>query len=180
MTGAERVVGDPPAVAIPAAHRAVLRRLHGRLEAGGVRWAVTGSLGFALQGVPVAVGDIDIQTDRDGAYRIAGLFAASVTAPVAFRADERIRSHFGRLALGGVTVEIMGAIQKRPAGGAWEDPVDITPHRRFVGFEGLRVPVLSPAYECRAYRRLGRPERAALLERWLRDRGLPILAADEG
>lgn len=179
MTGAERVASDPPAVTIPPAHRAALRRLHNRLEGIGVCWAVTGSLGFALQGVPVAVHDVDIQTDRDGAYQIAGLFAAVVTAPVAFRADERIRSHFGRLALDGVTVEIMGAIQKRLADGAWEDPVDITFHRRFVAFEGLRVPVLSLAYECQAYRRLGRPERAALLERSLRDRGIPIPIPDE-
>lgn len=178
MTGAGRALTDP-AASIPPAHRAALRRLHERLTADGLRWAVTGSLGFALQGMPVAVRDIDIQTDRDGAYRIAALFAASVTLPVAYRADERIRSHFGTLALDDVAVEIMGAVQKRLADSAWEDPVDIAHHRQFVAFEGLRVPVLSLAYECQAYRRLGRLEKAALLERWLRDRGTPIPAVAE-
>lgn len=178
MTGASGPVTAP--AAIPPAHRAALRQLHERLAANGLPWAVTGSLGFALQGVPVAVRDIDIQTDRDGAYRIAALFAASVTLPVAYHADERIRSHFGTLTLDGVAVEIMGAVQKRLADGAWEDPVDIAQHRQFVAFEGLRVPVLSLAYECQAYRRLGRLEKAALLERWLRDRGFPIPPADGG
>ncbi len=176
MTGAGRPDAGP--AAIPPEHCAALRRLHDRLAADGLPWAVTGSLGFALQGVPVAVRDIDIQTDREGAYRIAALFAASVTLPVAWRADERIRSHFGRLTLDGMAVEIMGAVQKRLADGAWEDPVDIARYRQFVAFEGLRVPVLSLAYECQAYRRLGRLEKAALLERWLRDRGLPIPPAD--
>ena len=30
-------------------------------------WALTGSLSHALQGVDLAIHDIDIQTDRDGA-----------------------------------------------------------------------------------------------------------------
>lgn len=35
-----------------------------------ILWAVTGSLGFALQGMNIPVNDIDLQTDKDGAYQI--------------------------------------------------------------------------------------------------------------
>ena len=57
----------------------------------------------------------------------------------------------------------MGAVQKRRSDGAWEPPVDVTEHRRFVDLDGRSVPVLSLQYEAAAYERLGRQERAALL-----------------
>jgi len=38
-------------------------KLYERLGDSDVNWAVTGSLGFALQGVPVEPHHIDIQTD---------------------------------------------------------------------------------------------------------------------
>ena len=39
-----------------------------------INWAVTGSLRLALQGVPIEVHDIVIQTDKDGAYAIERCF----------------------------------------------------------------------------------------------------------
>jgi len=53
---------------IPQIHLQVLRKLYERLKDSNVNWVVTGSLGFALQGVPVEPHDIDIQTDKEGAY----------------------------------------------------------------------------------------------------------------
>lgn len=79
---------------------------------------------------------------------------------------ESIRSHFGVLDFDGVPVEVMGAVQKRREDGTWEPPVDITAHREVVDFRGGRLPVLSLAYEARAYERLGRTERAALLREY--------------
>lgn len=93
---------------IPQTHLEVLRRLYERLEDAGVNWVVTGSLGFALQGIPLEPHDIDIQTDRDGAYEIESLFSEFVVKPVEFRESEAIRSHFGVLMIDGVRVEIMG------------------------------------------------------------------------
>lgn len=48
----------------------VLRKIYDRLKNEKVNWGVTGSLSFALQEVPVEVHDIDIQTDKEGAYEI--------------------------------------------------------------------------------------------------------------
>jgi hypothetical protein len=145
----------------------ILRELSRRLKGSGVRWVVTGSLGFAVQGVPVAVHDVDIQTDAAGAYEIACRFADEVTRPVTFAQAERIRSHFGALRLFGVTVELMGDIEKRLPDGSWDGPTDLARHRRWVSLAGLRVPVLDLAYEAEAYARLGRMETAQLLRRWL-------------
>jgi len=148
-------------------HRSVLRRIVTRLEKQPLNWAITGSLGFALQGVEVAVNDIDLQTDRESAYAIERLFADHMTRSVAFSAVAHIRSHFGAFELEGVQVEIMGDIQKKLADGTWEAPVNPRDHRAWVMFEGMQVPVLSLAYEYRAYLKLGRLEKAALLKRYL-------------
>ena len=132
-----------------------------------VNWALTGSLSMALQGVPIEPHDIDVQTDAAGAYESERRFAAAVICPVAFSSAENIRSHFGALRINGLTVEIMGDIEKRLPDGSWEGPVDLARHRHVVSVAGMRVPVLSLVYEREAYLKLGRVERAALLARWL-------------
>ena len=144
-------------------HRAALLALVSRLADTGVVWALTGSLGHRLQGAPVEVHDIDVQTDEAGAYRIADALKDAVVRPVELRAAGAIRSHFGEFRLEGLKVEVMGAMQKQLPDGSWEPPVDVAAHRVFVDFEGHRLPVLSLDCEWQAYERLGRRERAALL-----------------
>ena len=147
----------------------VLRQIHARLSNTDVNWVVTGSLGFALQGGPVQPNDIDLQTDKAGAYEIESLFSDTVIRKVKFSATERIKSHFGALQIDGIEVEIMGDIQKRGADGVWEEIVDPAQHRRRVEIDGLLVPVLSLEYEYQAYLKFGRTERAKMLRRWLDD-----------
>lgn len=146
-----------------------LETLFTALKDRSVTWALTGSTSFALQGVPVTPSDIDVQTTKDGAYTIEDTFADHVVDPVSFSESETIRSHFGVLKLDGIRIEIMGAIQKCQADGAWEPPIDITDHRIFVDVEGLSVPVLSLQYEAKAYEQLGRSDRAALLSKYAGD-----------
>ncbi len=152
---------------VPYQHLKVLQRICTCLEGSLVEWAITGSLGMALQGVPVEVHDIDLQTDRRGAYEIERCLAEFVVQPVRFSESERIRSHLGRLEIDGVQVEIMGDIQKRLENGSWEEPVRVTDHRRWVEIAGMRVPVLSLEYEAQAYLRLGRCDKAEMLRAWL-------------
>ena len=155
----------------------VLRQIHARLSNTDVNWVVTGSLGFALQveaaksrsigGVPVQPHDIDIQTDKAGAYEIERLFSDVVIRKVKFSATERIKSHFGALQIDGIEVEIMGDIQKRGADGVWEEIINPAHHRQMVEIAGMLVPVLSLEYEYQAYLKFGRVERAKMLRRWL-------------
>ena len=145
----------------------VLRQIHTRLSNTDVNWVVTGSLGFALQGVPIQPNDIDIQTDQVGAYEIERLFSNVVIRKVEFSATERIRSHFGALQIDGIEVEIMGDIQKKGADSVWEEIVNPAHYRQMVEIEGLLVPVLSLEYEYQAYLKFGRLERAKMLRRWL-------------
>jgi len=151
-------------------HLAVLVKISRRLLDIPVEWAVTGSLGMALQGVELPVHDIDLQTDEQGAHAIERCFPEFVVRPVSYVASERIRSHLGALELDGVKVEIMGAVQKRLSDGSWEAPVQLGEYRRWIEVQGIPVPVLSLEYEVEAYRKMGRIERAEMLRTWLAER----------
>lgn len=152
---------------IEPAFSAVLHKLYNELVGSGVNWVVTGSLSFALQGLPLTPHDIDIQTDAAGAYEIERRFSSYVTRKVAFSSAERVRSHFGAILIDGITVELMGDLQKRLEDDTWEDPVDLDSQKRFVAFEEMDVPVLSLEYEAQAYQKLGRHERAQMLQQAL-------------
>ena len=148
---------------IQPTYLAVLRQLFAELKESQVNWVVTGSLSFALQGLPLEPHDIDIQTDTEGAYEIERRFFSQVSRKVTFASSERMRSHFGALLIDGISVEIMGDVQKRLEDGTWEAPVDLRSHRQVVPIEGIDIPVLSLAYEAQAYLKLGRLERAEML-----------------
>ena len=152
-------------------HLDVLRIVHDQLRGSAAVWALTGSLGMALQGMPLTPHDVDLQTDPDGAYEIERRLAAWMVRPVAFLESERIRSHLGQARILEVPVEIMGGIQKRLPDGTWEAPVPVGAHRLVVSIEGMTVPVLSLEYEREAYLKLGRLERAEQIRRFLEAAG---------
>lgn len=149
---------------IQSAYMVVLRQLFAELKGSQVMWVVTGSLSFALQGLPLEPHDIDIQTDTEGAYEVERRFSSQVSRRVTFSSTERIRSHFGALLIEGIVVEIMGDIQKRLEDSTWETPMDLKSHRQFVHVEDMEIPVLALAYEAQAYLKLGRLERVAMLQ----------------
>ncbi len=138
----------------------ILRRLSLRLEKSGVNWAIAGSLGLAIRGAPVEPHDIDITTNRKGAYEIQRMFLEFVTRGVAFRVGDRIRSHFGALEIDGVKIEIIGDFETKLEDGSWQKPPALASVIEVVQFEGMSIPVLSLEHECDSYTKLGRLERA--------------------
>jgi hypothetical protein len=141
----------------------VVRYLTDRLETTSIDWALTGSTSHALQGIPITPNDIDVQTSECGAFLIEDRFSENVREPVSYVESEDIKSYLGELEVDGISVEIIGDIQKRQNEGEWEPPVNVAAHRKFVHVHDLRVPVLTIEYEVKAYEQLGREERAALL-----------------
>lgn len=131
-----------------------------------VSWALTGSVGHAIQGVPVEPHDIDVQTDETGVWMAAAaLRAYCVTEPRRVE-SETMRSLLGRYLIDGIDVELIGAVQKRSTDGrAWGSPMDPADHRCLVRLGDLALPVLDLEYEAAAYAQLGRHERAELLRR---------------
>lgn len=140
-----------------------LHTLYLRLKDQPITWVITGSLGMAFQGMDVEVHDIDVQTDRVGAYEIERCLSGHVVSKVCFTSSERIRSHFGVFKIDGIRIEVMGDIQKRLSDGCWEEPVDVQRYRRYVALEKMIVPVLSLDHEYEAYLKLGRYEKAEMI-----------------
>jgi len=103
----------------------VLKKIYIQLDKIGANWALTGSLNLALQGLPVKVKDIDILTDKAGAFMIENHFREFVARKVAFTSTQNIRSYLGALIINGVKVEIMGDVQLKSKDGSWEETVDI-------------------------------------------------------
>ena len=152
---------------LPSLHTTTLQWLYEVLSPTEIVWALTGSTSFALQGLAVTPHDIDIQTDAPGAYVIERYLSAYVTRPVAFSSAQNIRSHFGRFAIDGLVVEVMGDIQKRQADGTWQPSVPLKRYINYIVYQEMRLPVLSLAYEYQAYLMLGRIERARMIEEYL-------------
>ena len=141
--------------------------LYARLKEPGFTWVITGSLGMALQGMDLDVHDIDLQSSREGVYAIQALFPELVTRPVELRQSETIRSFFGAMQIGVITIELMGDMQKRTAGGSWTEPPDLDRLTRRVDYAGMRLPVLDLEYEHRSYLEMGRVEKAGRIRRFL-------------
>jgi S-adenosylmethionine-dependent methyltransferase len=147
--------------------RAVLREIARRLAQAGVSYTLVGGASAALHGVPIPVRDLDLETNAEGAYRFQALFPEQVVEPVALRQDEtlraepqgtRYRSHFGRFDFDGVSVEVMGELQRRE-GERWVPTAART--QTTVELEGVAVRVSWLEEETLAYIRRGRLERAA-------------------
>ena len=93
---------------------------------------MTGSTSFALQGVPVEPDDIDVRTTEAGARAAETLLSEAVTEPVERVESERIRSSLGAARVDGVTVELIGGVEKHHADGSWTEPPPIGELRRTV------------------------------------------------
>lgn len=116
-----------------------------------------GSLSHALQGLKIQPNDIDIYTDRRGAYAIEQILEAHVTLPVTHSQGDGVRSHLGELTIHGVKVQIIGNMETSTENGVWiplprEDPA-------IVLINGAEIPVRSLEQEVETYIRLNRRER---------------------
>jgi protein tyrosine phosphatase (PTP) superfamily phosphohydrolase (DUF442 family) len=162
---------------ISPAHLETLMLILDRLEGHSIDWALTGSLGQALQGLPVTPRDIDLQTDEIGVHAVTDLLSEWVVTPVFFKEGERARSWFAALSVGGMPVEVMGDIQHRLPDGGWDEPARLANARRWVALDGRYVPVYSLSAELPAYEALGRTERADLLRHHLAEHPLDTVEA---
>lgn len=138
--------------------QAVLHHLARRLNEAKMAYKVVGGAAAALQGAPVLVKDLDIETSAEDAYRFQNLFADHVVEPVALRESEAYRSHFGRFDFDGVAVEVMGDIHRRE-GERWVPTAART--ETTVELDGVPVCVSWLEEETLAYIRRRRLDRAA-------------------
>src|SRR6266545_1854468 len=155
---------------VPQPLLAVLRLIAGQLHGTSSNWAVTGSCSLALQGVPVAVHDIDLRTTAHDAYALESVFHSYQKRPVSFASSSSVQSHFGALEINGIQVEIIGDMQHRLPDGTWEPIVDMNRSKVWVVVDEIALPVMSLPFLYQAYQLLGRADKVAVLKNWLEDR----------
>jgi len=126
-----------------------------KLKSTDIKWALAGSLSLALQGVKVDPGDIDILTDREGAYRIAGLLKKHEKQPVRLRSDKWSRSHFGEFEIKGVKIEVMGDLEEK-TGDKWTSLSGRLVSPKSIKIDRMKVPVSSLEEQLKSYRLSGR------------------------
>jgi hypothetical protein len=145
-------------------HRLALAAVCDRLSGCDVVWAVSGSVGCAVQGAEVSCGDIDLVTTADGARRLPGLFGGEIVVPVTRTTRGPIRGLLGRLRVEGVAVDVLGEIQTRLPGGVWTAPPDLQADVAEVQVDGRLVPVLALTYLRGVYAALGRSATLAAID----------------
>ena len=154
-------------MSVPQPLLAVLRLIAEQLQGTTINWAVTGSCSLALQGLPVAVHDIDLRTSAKDAYALESRFHLYQKRPVTLASTPTVQSHFGALEINGIQVEIIGDMQHRLPDGTWEPIVDMNRFKEWVRLDDIELPVMSLAFLYKAYQLLGRADKVAVLKNWL-------------
>jgi len=132
-----------------------------------INWAVTGSLGMVLHGMQMDIHDIDIQTDKEGAYEIERRLVKHLVKLVHFKASERIRSYFGVFEIDGIKIEVMGDMQHILPDQKWDSPVSLSTCSDWVDYADMHIPVITLEHEAEAYQKMGRTEKADKIKNFL-------------
>lgn len=90
-----------------------LKTIKERIGEEDIRWVIVASTSLALQGVDIEPKDIDILTDKEGAFQINILLKEYETKPVSFGRFDPFRSYFGKFEINGIGVEVMGDLETR-------------------------------------------------------------------
>jgi len=127
-----------------------------RLKNTKIRWVIVGSASLALQGVEVKPNDIDILTNKEGAFKINKILKEYEVRPVEFRRSELWESYLGEFNIKGVKVEVMGDLRK--VNGELISISEKLSNANFVRLNEEKIPVASLTDQLESYRRIKRKE----------------------
>ncbi len=133
-----------------------------------IKWILVGSAGLCLQGVDIRPNDLDILTDKDGAYEIGRLFREFEIQPVKYSESEEFASHIGKFNIENISVEVMGDLKIKHNSKWKNDFVRCSKNMFFIDYEGFRIPVSSLKIQVENYKFLGRWTKAKKIEELLK------------
>jgi len=138
----------------------VLKIIYRKLKNRKIKWVLVGSTSLALQGVKIRPKDIDILTDKEGAFKINESFKKYEFKPVEFGClkiggRELFKSYLGKFRIKGVKVEVMGNLKEK-LGRKWIYLYKRLISPKIVEFGGMRLPVSSLKEQLKSYSRLRR------------------------
>lgn len=152
---------------LPAAHAHALKILLELIPPEKYGWLLTGSASLRLQGVDVAVHDLDIESSPEDIRRIEQALSGVVTTPLHVWETGRVRSLDGKAGIGGVEIELIAELEVQKPDGSWKGLIDFE-HKIWLDWQGLQVPVLPLEKEAVYYKEMGLDEKARLIQATIR------------
>jgi len=137
---------------VPKEFVEVLKFIIHKFKGQKINWALTGSSALALRGIKIKPGDIDIVTNKTGAYKINKLLKKYEIKSVKLSKTDKLSSHFGKFKIKGILVEIIGNFRQRLENGSWSKPTSLK-HKEIIKFDDLEIPALGLNYEYKFYLR---------------------------
>jgi hypothetical protein len=134
-----------------------LRIIKEKLKDTEIRWVLVGSLSLALQGITLEPNDIDILTDKEGAFEINKLFKEYEVKPVRFKRSEHLESYLGEFRINGVKVEVMGDLKEKDRN-SWKSLSDRLVSPKIVEIEGMQIPVSKLEEQLKSYEKIRTPK----------------------
>jgi len=122
---------------------------------------------LALQGIDISPRDIDILTDKKGAFQIQELLKDYEIKKVELTKSEKLCSYLGKFQIMGLEIEVIGNFQAKTPNGKWTKP--LSPKlKTTLKLGNLKIPVSPLKVELEAYKILGRAERVQKIEEVLK------------
>lgn len=121
-----------------------------------IEWVLVGSTSLALQGVNVDPKDVDILTDKKGAYEIAEVLREYEIQPVFFSRSELFASHFGKFNIRGIHIEIMEDLEILTDGSWINVTADRLQSRHICKIGDIEIPVSSLEKQLEFYKKSSR------------------------
>lgn len=126
----------------------VLRKLINLFEKNDIHYIIGGNIGLILQNVKVIDDlEIDICTDKIGAYKIQKLLDKYAVDEVKYKKLDWFKAHWGIFKINDITIEIMGNPKRKFKDGTWRGLPKKNITKTLFGSKTVNVFTLKSEYE---------------------------------
>jgi len=133
-----------------------LKTIISKLEKTNINWCLVGSLSLYLQDVKIKPNDIDILTDKEGAYKFSNIFKEFERQKVKFRKSDIFYSHYGKFLINGIEVEVMGDLSIFIDGKWVGDIRNRLNSKKVIKYNELEIPVSPLKEQLDSYEKMNR------------------------
>jgi len=133
----------------------ILKIINQKLKNQKIRWVLVGSASLVLQGVKIKSKDIDILTDKEGAFKINKLLKKYEVKPIKFGESNMFQSYLGEFRINEIKVEVMGNLKEKIKG-KWSDFSQRLISPKVIKIKGMDLPVSPLKKQLDSYKNLGR------------------------
>ncbi len=140
---------------IPQKFIEVLKIINRKFKNQKIKWVLTGSTNLALQGVRIKPKDVDILTDKKGAFKINKVLQEYEVKPVKFNCSKIFESYLGQFKINSLKVEVMGNLKEK-LNNKWIFVSKRLVSPKTIEIKKMRIPLSDLEELLKAYEKLGR------------------------